>query len=166
MQVGVYVERKAVHRYKPCAFHTDGANFSFSRQSFVNPYACGPIHAFSCYAVVGYCAYHRFFEQIDVVFHSEMMALQVDDGICYKLPRTVERYVASALYPDKLDSFRGKGVLGYKHVFRMPVSAECEDWRMLHEQKMFLRVFAVFVGDDVGLDRLLQFPRFAVGHES
>ena len=110
---------------------------------FVNPYACGPFHAFSCYAVVGYCAYHRFFEQIDVVFHSEMMALQVDDGICYKLTRTVERYVASALYPDKLDSFRGKGVLGYKHVFRMPVSAECEDWRMLHEQKMFLRVFAV-----------------------
>ena len=41
--------------------------------------------------------------------------------------------------------FAARGVLGYKHVFRMPVSAECEDWRMLHEQKMFLRVFAVFV---------------------
>lgn len=133
LEVRVDVQRQAVHRHKAGAFHADGAYFTFAGRVFVNPYSGGAFHSFTLDSVFGDCAYHGLFEQMDIVFNTEVMALQVDNRVCHKLTWTVERDVAAPGYLDKFHS----GQLS-QHILGMAVAPECEHRRVLDEDEPFL----------------------------
>ena len=133
VEVGVDVQRETVHSHEAGAFHPDGAYLAFSWRIFVNPNSGGTFHTFSFYTILRDSAYHCFFKQMDIVFNTEVVALQVDNGVCHELTGTVERNVAATGYLDKLHS----GQLS-QHILGMTVASKCEHRRVLDEDEPFL----------------------------
>ena len=150
VEVGVDVQRETVHSHEAGAFHPDGAYLAFSWRIFVNPNSGGTFHTFSFYTILRDSAYHCFFKQMDIVFNTEVVALQVDNGVCHELTGTVERNVAATGYLDKLHS----GQLS-QHILGMTVTSKCEHRRVLDEDEptggFHHTVFALAGGQLFGL---------------
>ena len=97
-QVGIYVQRKPVHRHIMTALHTNGTDLSCLRSMGIEPHPRSTFQPAGLYTVIAADIYDALFHAVNVFLQPYAVLLYIEYRISHHLTGTVVGYIATPAY--------------------------------------------------------------------
>ena len=134
-QVGVDVQRQAVHRDEVAAADADGAHLAGTGRVAFQPNARGSVHTSRHDAIRGAHADDGFLQRVYVGFQPQMEIFQVEDGVAHQLAGAVVSDVAPAVDVVVRRPDASQLLLAEQHIGFLAAAPQGVDVGMLAQHK-------------------------------
>lgn len=167
-QIGIDIERKAVHRHVATALDSDGADLALLHGvTHVEPDTRSTSLERRVDAEEAQELDDGLLQQVNVRLEPEAELLQIKDRVAGDLPRTVVGDVAPSLDGEEIIAVLTEEVFAHQHVRLICVLAHSEDRIVLAEEEEALRRPPFVLGVELCFEELLlQGPSLSIGDTS